>query len=109
MTLTKQDMRELMEWRRKLHRMPELSRQEEETAAEVEAFLSAAEADRIVTNLGGHGVAVIYDGSGPGPTIMLRAELDGLPIQEISDVPYRSGNSGKGHLCGHDGHMAILA
>lgn len=109
MFLTNQDMVELVEWRRKLHRMPELSRQERGTAQEVQVFLSATGADRIITELGGHGVAAIYQGREPGPTIMLRAELDGLPIEEISDLPHRSAVPGKGHLCGHDGHMAILA
>lgn len=49
----------------------------------------------------------MFNGEGPGPTVMIRCELDGLPIEEISDLPYRSGFPGQGHLCGHDGHMAI--
>ena len=109
MFLTNQDMAELAEWRRKLHRMPELSREERATAQEVQAVLSSTGADRIITDLGGHGVAAIYEGKEPGPTVMVRAELDGLPIQEISDLPHRSATPGKGHLCGHDGHMTILA
>src|SRR5690606_41957221 len=44
-----------------------------------------------------------------GLTLLFRAELDALPIAEISDVPHRSTIEGKGHMCGHDGHMAILA
>ena len=109
MFLLEQDLAELVAWRRELHRRPELSGQEKETAQTVQAFLRAAGADRIITELGGHGVAGLYDGRTPGPTIMLRAELDGLPIQETSEIPHRSEVPGKAHLCGHDGHMTILA
>lgn len=62
----------------------------------------------MITGLGGHEVAAIYEGGEPGPTVMVRAELDGLPIEEISEIPHRSELTGKGHLCGHDGHMTIL-
>jgi amidohydrolase len=106
MFLTNQDVVELTEWRRTLHRMPELS---ENTAREVMAFLSATKPDRIVTGLGGHGVAAIYEGAEAGPSVMIRAELDGLPIEELSAVPHRSAFAGTAHLCGHDGHMATLA
>lgn len=109
MFLTNQDVVELTEWRRELHRMPELSGAEERTARTVRAFLEATGADRIVTGIGGHGVAAIYDGAGPGPTLMFRAELDALPIAEVTDVPHRSAIAGNGHMCGHDGHMATLA
>lgn len=109
MFLTNQDVIELTEWRRRLHRMPEVSREEAKTAEEVQEFLKENNPDRIVTGLGGHGVAAVYEGPEPGPTVMVRAELDALPIEEISDAPHRSAIPGKGHLCGHDGHMAILA
>lgn len=109
MFLTNQDMVELTEWRRKLHRRPELSGEEVETAREAHALLASTGADRIVTDLGGHGIAAIYEGAEPGPTVMVRAELDALPIEEISESPHRSAVPGKAHLCGHDGHMAILA
>jgi amidohydrolase len=107
--LTKQDSFELAEWRRTLHRHPELSGQEENTAREVCAFLKPTNPDRVITNVGGHGLAFIYDGAEPGPTVMFRAELDALPIEEIADIAHRSQAPGKGHLCGHDGHMATLA
>jgi amidohydrolase len=100
---------ELTDWRRELHGRPELSGQEVETAHKVKGALTAAGADRIVSGLGGHGVAVVYEGAAPGPTLMFRAELDGLPIQEIAAIPHRSTVPGKAHLCGHDGHMATLA
>ena len=109
MFLTNQDVVELTEWRRTLHRMPELSGKEANTAREVAAFLSTTKPDRIVTELGGYGVAAIYEGSEPGPSVMLRAELDALPIEELSPIPHRSAIAGTAHLCGHDGHMATLA
>ncbi|MEZ0171286.1 amidohydrolase [Microvirga sp. TS319] len=109
MFLTNQDVVTLTEWRRELHRNPEISGEEAETARAVRAFLASAGADRIVTGLGGHGIAGIFEGGEPGPTVMVRAELDALPIEEISEAPHRSRVLGKAHLCGHDGHMAILA
>lgn len=109
MFLSDQDLAELTKWRRELHRRPELSGQEVETARKVEGTLAATGADRIVTGLGGHGVAAVYQGRAPGPTVMFRAELDGLPIEEVSAVPHRSIVPGRGHLCGHDGHTATVA
>ncbi|RTE91230.1 amidohydrolase [Bradyrhizobium sp. LVM 105] len=109
MFLTENDLNELVAWRRHLHAVPELSGQEAKTAEAVRARLQAAGADRIVSGLGGHGVFGIYDGRESGPTVMLRAELDALPIQEKSELKHRSLVPGKAHLCGHDGHMAILA
>ncbi|MEZ0168535.1 amidohydrolase [Microvirga sp. TS319] len=107
--LSRTDLTEIIEWRRQLHRMPELSGEEERTAREVCAFLAQTEPDGVMTGLGGHGVAMIYRGLEPGPTILFRSELDALPIDEVSEVPHRSTVPGKAHLCGHDGHMAILA
>ncbi len=95
-------------FRRRLHQTPELSGEEALTARLVAERLAADAPDELLTGLGGHGVAAVYRGAEPGPTVMLRAELDGLPIQELSDAPHRSQVPGKGHLCGHDGHMATL-
>jgi metal-dependent amidase/aminoacylase/carboxypeptidase family protein len=104
MFLTDVDIAELVAWRRALHREPELSGREAATARTVRRALEAAGADRIVAGLGGHGVAAVFAGAAPGPTVMLRAELDGLPIEEISNVPHRSVVAGRGHMCGHHGH-----
>ncbi|MDQ0324485.1 amidohydrolase [Rhodopseudomonas julia] len=109
MLLSNRDIVELTEWRRKLHQRPEISGEEEKTAAEVSAFLAATKPDRLMTGLGGHGLAAFYESGRPGPTLMFRCELDALPIVECTEAPHRSQISGKGHLCGHDGHMAILA
>ncbi|MZR11515.1 amidohydrolase [Maritimibacter sp. DP07] len=94
--------------RHALHRRPEVSGEERETAATIAGELEALGADRIWRALGGHGVAAEFRGAAPGPTVLLRCELDGLPIREISDVAHRSEVAGKGHLCGHDGHMVSM-
>lgn len=109
MFLTNSDMVDLVDLRHRLHRRPEISGEEGETAATIVEFLKPTQPDRIVTQLGGHGVAAIYEGAEPGPTVMIRAELDALPIEELSTSDHRSEIPGKGHLCGHDGHMTILA
>jgi amidohydrolase len=106
--LTNHDITELTDWRRELHRFPEISREESGTAVRVVQALAALKPDQVITGLGGHGVAAVFDGAMPGPTVLFRAELDALPIEELSTAPHRSTLPGKGHLCGHDGHMALL-
>ena len=96
MVLTNQDMVELVAFRHKLHRMPELSREEAQTAQEIRAVLVATNPDRLITGLGGHGIAAVYEGAQPGPTVMIRAELDGLPIEEISEIPASLRRAGQG-------------
>ena len=100
------DLAALTAFRHDLHRSPEVSGAEAETAARVLAAIGPLNPDKVLTGLGGHGIAAIW-GQG-GPSVMIRAELDALPIQETGFVPHRSLVAGKGHLCGHDGHMAIL-
>lgn len=107
--LTDSDIAEVTAWRHELHRHPELSGQEVNTAARVVARLDPTRPDLVLTGLGGHGVAAVYDSGNSGPSVMLRCELDALPINELNDtLPHRSTVPGKAHLCGHDGHMAIL-
>ena len=108
MFLTDGELSEIKMFRRELHRNPEVSREEAKTALRVTEVLSTTGPDQIVAGIGGHGLAAVYEGVTSGPTIMIRAELDGLPIEEIGDIPHRSTVPGRGHLCGHDGHMAIL-
>ncbi|MER9331936.1 amidohydrolase [Mesorhizobium sp. M0488] len=109
MTLTNRDIVELTAWRRKLHQQPEISNEEEKTAGEVVDFLADTGPDKVLTRLGGHGVAAIYESGKAGPTVMFRSELDALPIEELSGVPHSSLVPGKSHMCGHDGHTTILA
>jgi len=95
--------------RHELHRYPELSGKEQGTARRLVQFFSAFQPDSIIEQLGGNGVAVVFRGKEPGPTILLRAEMDGLPITETIQTTYCSSQTGVAHKCGHDGHMAILA
>ena len=94
--------------RHELHRHPEISGQEQETAARIVQRLQGYTPDQILTGLGGHGVAALFDSGNAGPTVAIRCELDALPIQEVSDAHPVSQVPGKGHLCGHDGHMVMV-
>ncbi|PYF07192.1 amidohydrolase [Rhodobacter viridis] len=107
--LSNADVIELTAWRQALHRAPEVSGAEAQTAQAVVSELTASRPDKLLTGLGGHGVAAIWEGAEPGPTVLIRCELDALPILETGTVAHRSEVPGKAHLCGHDGHMAILA
>ncbi|MEL7182663.1 MAG: amidohydrolase [Pseudomonadota bacterium] len=102
------DLTALVALRHDLHRHPEVSGQEEATAHRIADTLSAMGVDQIVTGLGGHGVAAVIASGVPGPTVLLRCELDALPIQETGTSAHHSVVSGRAHLCGHDGHMATV-
>lgn len=106
MTLTNADIVELTDFRHALHRRPEVSGHESETAKAVAAALPAP--DQLVTGLGGHGVAAVYDSGVAGPTVLVRSEIDALPIVELGRIAHASEIPGVGHLCGHDGHSTIL-
>jgi len=97
---------ELVALRRDLHQHPELAFQEARTAAAVVRFLEG-HGLRIRTGVGKTGV-VAETGTG-SPTILLRVDMDGLPIQEEGEAPYASQEPGRMHACGHDGHTAIGA
>jgi len=94
--------------RHAIHQNPELAGQEAGTARRVLEYFSRLKPDLTVQRLGGHGLAFVF-GEVPGPTVLLRCELDALPIQEPNPISYRSIRNGIAHKCGHDGHMAILA
>ncbi len=100
---------EYIELRRRLHRHPELSGREHETARTIVEYIEQYHPDEIITGLGGEGLAFVFDGSESGPTVMIRCELDALPIQEINRFDYRSTRKNVMHACGHDGHMTIVA
>ena len=104
------DLLRVIGLRRQLHENAELSGHEQGTAALIEDFLEASHPNSVLRGLGGGaGLAVIYHGEGPGPTLVLRSDLDALPIQETKGLAHCSRNPGVSHKCGHDGHMAILA
>lgn len=106
--LTKEDLEQLTQFRRHLHQHPEISGEEAWTAEQITKALAKLSPSQVLTGLGGHGVAAIFDSGTYGPTVLFRAELDALPIQEISGKQWASTIPGKGHLCGHDGHMTML-
>jgi amidohydrolase len=97
---------ELIDLRRDFHMYPELGFQEQRTAAVVETYLSnlGIRAERVSET----GVVGLLKGAKPGPVLMLRADMDALPLAEENDLPYRSKSSGISHACGHDAHMAML-
>ncbi|WP_052850144.1 amidohydrolase [Streptomyces avicenniae] len=90
-----------------LHTHPEPAGAEERTAARLAAWLRADGYD-VTTGVGGHGVAGVLR-RGDGPVVMLRAELDALPVREETGLAYASAIPGMMHACGHDLHLAALA
>lgn len=108
--LTDIQVKEIQKIRQTLHKYPELSGAETDTASFIEGYLERFGADEIVTGIGGSGLLGIFNGSAPdqGKTLMIRAELDALAIRERTDLPYKSEHEGVMHACGHDGHMAMV-
>jgi amidohydrolase len=100
----------LVEVRRYFHMRPELSYEEHETAAEIARRLRALGLD-VREGIGGTGVVGLLPGEAPdaerGPVMLVRADIDALPVSEQHEVAYRSQRPGKMHACGHDGHIAI--
>ncbi|USK28286.1 amidohydrolase [Bacillus sp. CMF21] len=98
---------QMVEWRRHLHRNPELSFQEVETPNMIAGILKDYGIE-VRTGVGGRGVVGKIYGGKPGKTIALRADFDALPIQDEKEVEYKSTVPGVMHACGHDGHTATL-
>ncbi len=96
------------ELRKTLHASAELSAGEEKTAQIIKEHLEKFRPDRLIDCIGGHGLAAEFKGREPGPRVMLRCELDALPIPETISAPHGSKTRGVSHKCGHDGHMAIM-
>ncbi len=107
--ITKEILEKTIRLRHSLHRYPELSGHEHDTAARIKSFLTEQKPDQVIEGLGGYGIAAVFDSGKEGPVVLLRCDLDGLPIEEVNTFPYRSQHQGVSHKCGHDGHMAILA
>jgi amidohydrolase len=104
---------EIQAWRRDIHEHPELGYEERRTSTFVAERLREFGCDEVVTGLGGTGVVGVIKGRKPAPggdvrVIGLRADMDALPIEEATGLPYASKTSGKMHACGHDGHTAML-
>ena len=98
---------EVIELRRHFHRHPEVSWSEFETSRQIGARLTqlGLELKPCPTDTG---VVAMLDTGRPGKTVMLRADIDGLPIHEESGVPFASRSDRRMHACGHDAHMAIM-
>jgi amidohydrolase len=104
---------DIQAWRRDIHEHPELQYDEHRTAAFVAERLREFGCDEVATGLGGTGVVGVIKGrKAPGKgdirAIGLRADMDALPIEEATQLPYASKTPGKMHACGHDGHTAML-
>ena len=99
---------EMKAWRRHIHMNPELGRECHETAAYVVERLKEFGVDEITTGWAESGVVAVINGQGEGPAIGLRADMDALPMEEITGLEYASKIPGKMHACGHDGHTAML-
>ena len=107
MSLVSQIFPQVVKWRRHLHRNPELSGQETETAA----FISRVLADHGIaheTGIGGHGVVARIGVGAPGPELAFRADCDALPLEDRKSCDYVSTRPGVMHACGHDGNTAVL-
>jgi len=101
-------MNRLVQLRHTLHRFPEVALEEVQTAARIVDFFRPLKPDQIIENLGGTGLAFVFKGAKPGRQILFRCELDALPIKDLAQTDHQSQIPGKGHLCGHDGHMTII-
>ncbi len=99
---------DIIKLRKEIHRQPELSNNEFDTVERVHEFVSRFRPDKIIS-LSKTGRAFVFDSGKKGATLVFRAELDALPIQEESNRNYSSIVTGVSHACGHDGHMAIVA
>ncbi len=106
---------QVVAWRRDFHQHPELSNREFRTAGIVAEYLESL-GMKVETDVAHTGVVGILEGGQPGPVVMLRADMDGLPVEERNDLPFRSTARGEYngedvpvmHACGHDSHVAIL-
>ena len=106
--VNKLDTAAMTEWFEHMHRHPELSMREEQTAAYIAEALRGFGAYDVETGIGKHGIVASLKVGDGDQVIGLRADFDALPIQEQNDFPYKSTVDGVAHLCGHDGHTAML-
>ena len=98
---------DIVSLRREIHREPELGFDTKKTAEKVLDALEGLPLE-VETGLAENGIVATLKGEGGGPTVALRADMDALPIQEETDLPFASEEDGKMHACGHDGHTSML-
>lgn len=101
-------LQQIRKFRHRLHELAELSGEEQQTASAVQEFIKKTAPDEMQTDVGGHGILATYIGKSEGTHVLIRCELDALPIEEEQALSYNSHNEGVAHKCGHDGHMAIV-
>ncbi|MBK4215180.1 amidohydrolase [Paracoccus caeni] len=99
---------DMIAWRRHLHENPELGFECQQTAAFVAGQLREFGVEEIHEGIAQSGIVAVIQGRGPGPTIGLRADMDALPMEETTGLPYASKIAGRMHACGHDGHTTML-
>ena len=107
-TLAEAKQPEMAAWRHQIHQNPELGFQEQKTTAFVKKVLKQADISMRPLGTPTGVLGILRGEQGPGPVVVLRADLDALPMQEENDVPYASHTANVMHACGHDGHTAIL-
>lgn len=100
---------ELVTLRRDIHKNPDLSNNENNTAVLIKNYISKYNPDEVIESIGGDGILFLFKGNESGKKIFIRAELDALPLKESSEVNYKSVKDHVAHLCGHDGHMAMVS
>ena len=105
--LAREKENRMIQIRRYLHQYPELSFEEYHTRDYILNQLSQLSCE-VRSPVGRNGIVATFSAQGDGPTIALRADFDALPINELTEVDYKSKNPGAMHACGHDGHTAIL-
>lgn len=98
----------LVQLRKEIHKHPELSGKEFQTARRITSFLEKYSPDELITGVGTTGIIAIYKGTSAGKKVLFRAELDALPIDEINAFEHKSVHKSISHKCGHDGHITIL-
>ena len=98
---------ELVELRRWFHMHPEPGFKEYKTAEKIAEYLTDLGL-RVQTGVAETGVVALLEGSQNGPTLLIRSDMDALPIDESNELPFKSRHKGMMHACGHDAHMAML-
>ncbi len=106
-TLIHEHRDRIIQTRRELHQIPEPAYTERKTSARVAAYL-AGEGLEVRTGIAKYGVVGLMETGRPGPAMMIRADMDALPLEEETGLPYASLHAGAMHACGHDGHMAMV-
>lgn len=105
--IIEENIAKITSWRRTIHATPETAFEEFQTNRLCRGILSDL-GIKVCADVAGTGIVALIEGGLAGPTIALRTDMDALPVQETTDLPFRSRIAGKMHACGHDGHLAIM-